>query len=462
MCVANLFNSAYYRDALRGESRTAVVLEPYANESNRESPFFGSCYGMQAVGVEYTRTDAEVIPEAEFLHPPTIVADAIEVAAPVAAPSSRVLIKPERSETTPKVLVRRFAFLDGLRALSAQVIVWHHIAFYGPLSDIAYPLIPTAIDFAAEYGRMAVQVFLVIGGFVAAQGLSRAVPITGAELLRQIGKRYWRLAWPYLAVVAIAVMANETASQWMTHHSIAAPPTVPQVIAHVFFLQTLLGYESLSSGFWYLAIDLQLSLLSLLACTTIGLVARRCGRAEETHRWSFAVLFPIAATALFWWNRDPDHDIWAGYYFGSYFLGMSTAWWLTNRIPRGWYAAAVMLVVCGLVYDFRIRLAIALATSLLIAVAGVSGGLERWLRSSWIDYLARISYSLFLIHFPLCLIINAVLSEVAADQPWWALGGMVFAWAVSCLAAVAFYHGVEKAALWRVTALPRFSAPRVS
>ncbi len=403
---------------------------------------------MQAVGVKNTRRDADVTPEAEFL----LVLDSVGVpdsrTSPLAAPS-RVAIKPVRAETSPKVLVRRYGFLDGLRALSAQAIVWHHIAFYGPLSDIAYPLIPTAIDFAAVYGRMAVQVFLVIGGFVAAQGLSRTIPTNGPELLQQIGKRYWRLAWPYLAVIAIAVVANEVASWWMTHDSIAASPTVPQIIAHAFFLQTLLGYESLSSGFWYLAIDLQLSLFSLLACTLAGVIARQCGQADKTLHWSFAVLFPVAAVALFWWNRDPEHDIWAGYYFGSYFLGMATAWWLTNRIPRGWYAAVLALVLGGLLYDFRMRLAVALVTTLVIALAGVAGGLERWLRSPWMDYMARISYSLFLIHFPVCLVMNAALSEVTADRPWWALGGLVLAWTTSCLAAVGLYHGVEKGALSR-------------
>ncbi|MDP1797465.1 MAG: acyltransferase [Planctomycetaceae bacterium] len=420
---------------------------------------------MNAVGVDHTRTDADVMTEAENLPATTLVDDSSGVMPAVAAPSfapPRVLIKPERSDSPPKVLMRRFAFLDGLRALSAQAIVWHHIAFYGPLSDIAYPLIPTVIDVLAEYGRMAVQIFLVIGGFIAAQGLSRAVPKSGAELTRQIAKRYWRLAWPYFAILMIAVLANGVASQWMTHDSIAATPTVPQLIAHVFFLQTLLGYESLSSGLWYLAIDLQLSLMTLILCSAVGVVARSCGRKESTHRWSFVVFFPIAAAALFSWNRDPDHDIWAGYYFGSYFLGIATAWVLSDQIPRAWYIAAVALAAAALAYDFRIRLAIALVTCLVITFAGITGGLERWLRSPVMDYLARTSYSLFLIHFPICLVINAILSEPAANRPQLALAGMVLAWFVSCLAAIGFYHGVEKASLCRVAAIHRLAARPVS
>lgn len=420
------------------------------------------------VGVIDTRTDAVARSEVECLPSTAVVAELSSgrVLAPPSPP--RVVIKPERSAQPPLVRVRRFAFLDGLRAFGAQVIVWHHLTFYGPLSDIAYPLMPTLIDVLFRYGAMAVQVFLVIGGFVAAHGLTHNVPTTPEGLIGQIAKRYWRLAWPYLAVLGIAVIANSLASGWMTAESLAslhletqlgipdysvrtglaAPPTVLQVVAHAFFLQTLLGYESLSAGIWYLAIDFQLSLFSLVSVSLVHLIAARCGRERKGISWSFAVFFPLAGLALFRWNRDPGHDFWCGYYFGSYFLGMATAWWLSGTVSRGWYGAYLALMTAALIYDVRVRLAIALVTGLAIAIAGASGGLERWFRSPAMDYLSRTSYSLFLIHFPVCLVVNAVLSEVVAGQPWLAFGGMVLAWVASCLAAVAVYHGMEKAVRW--------------
>ena len=50
----------------------------------------------------------------------------------------------------------RFAFIDLLRIIAAQVIVLHHLAFYGPLSDHAYPLAASPIDWLYQYGRLAV------------------------------------------------------------------------------------------------------------------------------------------------------------------------------------------------------------------------------------------------------------------------------------------------------------------
>ncbi|HSV53424.1 MAG TPA: acyltransferase, partial [Burkholderiaceae bacterium] len=56
---------------------------------------------------------------------------------------------------------QRLPLIDALKAVACVMIVWHHLAFYGPMSDIAQPLAPRLISWLYDYGRMAVQVFLV-------------------------------------------------------------------------------------------------------------------------------------------------------------------------------------------------------------------------------------------------------------------------------------------------------------
>ncbi len=51
-----------------------------------------------------------------------------------------------------------------VKAMACIAIVWHHLAFYGPMSDIAYPLAPVLMAWLYDHGRVAVQVFLVVGG----------------------------------------------------------------------------------------------------------------------------------------------------------------------------------------------------------------------------------------------------------------------------------------------------------
>eukprot|EP01036_Dinobryon_divergens_P051580 gene51580-69022_t len=54
----------------------------------------------------------------------------------------------------------REGLIDLIKAVGCLLIVAHHLAFYGPMSDIAHPLAPTLMAWLYDYGRMAVQVFL--------------------------------------------------------------------------------------------------------------------------------------------------------------------------------------------------------------------------------------------------------------------------------------------------------------
>jgi peptidoglycan/LPS O-acetylase OafA/YrhL len=66
----------------------------------------------------------------------------------------------------------RMSLIDALKAISCLLIASHHLALYGPMADFAYPLIPGLIDWLREHGRIAVQVFFVIAGFLSARKLA--------------------------------------------------------------------------------------------------------------------------------------------------------------------------------------------------------------------------------------------------------------------------------------------------
>src|SRR5690242_5723570 len=135
----------------------------------------------------------------------------------------------------PAAKTERLPFLDLLRALSAHLIVWHHLVFYGPLSDVVAPWFPGITDFLIEHGPNAVQVFLVMGGFVTAQSLGKRKDFGLQDAAGIVHRRYVRIAGPYISVLVIAVAANLLAEQWMEHHSISKFPTIPQFLAHTVF-----------------------------------------------------------------------------------------------------------------------------------------------------------------------------------------------------------------------------------
>ena len=54
--------------------------------------------------------------------------------------------------------VSRAPLIDTLKGLACIAIVWHHLAFYGPMSDVALPLAPNLIAWLYDHARLAVQV----------------------------------------------------------------------------------------------------------------------------------------------------------------------------------------------------------------------------------------------------------------------------------------------------------------
>jgi len=337
----------------------------------------------------------------------------------------------------------QFGFIDLLKLIAAQLIVLHHLAFYGPMSDHVRLIAPTLIDWLDSYARIAVQVFLVIGGFLAAKSLSPQGTSTVADPLRVMWRRYMKLVPPFLVATVLAVGASAWASLWMTHYSISAMPTALQLAAHALLLHSILGYESISAGAWYVAIDFQLyALLTMLLWLTGG-VARR-----GAMPWLAPLLVVVGVSAsLLYFNRNAAWDAWAPYFFGSYGLGV-IAWWARDLSRRPGVVAlliAALLVptVYALTIDFRSRIAVALVVACALVLVSRHGMLLSRQRFAWIRSFGRISYSIFLVHFPVCLVVNAAFVRFVPARPLLQAGGMVLAWAASLLAGAIFYRFVE-------------------
>jgi peptidoglycan/LPS O-acetylase OafA/YrhL len=335
----------------------------------------------------------------------------------------------------------RLAFIDALKAVAVQFIVLHHLAFYGPLSDNAYELAPALIAWLSQDARIAVQAFLVIGGFLAARSLAPAGTMLSNKPLAMLWRRYLHLVIPYLAAVLLGIVLAAIARALMDHHSVPGQPTLPQVVAHALLLQSILGYEGLSAGVWYIAIDFQLFALLL---GTLWL-ARGIGHGgTQTPVLGALLVTALALASLYHFNRDAAWDIWAVYYFGAYALGVLTYWVTNQRQAAGWLMLMVMAVITALLLDYRARIALALLVALALGLARHYAFLEQWPRSRLIATLGTISYSVFLVHFPVCLVISGLFARFASPDPWVNLAGMGIAWLASITGGGLFYHLVER------------------
>ncbi|MDN4056625.1 acyltransferase [Massilia sp. YIM B02769] len=340
---------------------------------------------------------------------------------------------------------KQYVLINLLKAVAAQLIVLHHLAFYGPMADHARVLAPGVFDFLADDARIAVQVFLVIGGFLAAKSLSpRGLPGM-AHPFQTIYRRYVKLAPPFLVAMLLAIGASALASMWMTHPSISAPPSFAQLSAHALLLHDVLGYEALSAGAWYVAIDFQLYALMTVLLWSCGRVAF-----SRLKSWLMPVVVMAAvSSSLFVFNRDADWDISAFYFFGSYGLGV-LAWWAsdTQRSSRAVTILLGMLLIpalAALAVDFRVRIALALVVACLLCMFGrASLFASRSVGTSFLRFAGNVSYSVFLVHFPICLVMNAVFARFINLQPAWQALGVAMAWATSMVVGVFFHRWVER------------------
>lgn len=343
---------------------------------------------------------------------------------------------------------QRLPLIDFLKVLASQLIVLHHLALYGPMADHAAPLMPALISWLADPARMVVQVFLVVGGYLAALSLApdgrlHSAPRVGSRLF----ERYLRLALPLALALLLAIAAAAVARGWMHHPSVPMAPSLMQVVWHLLLAQDLVGVEALSAGVWYVSIDLQLYGALLLWLALVSVCSKDPDAARRALPWGVVGAVAWSALAV---NRDPRWDNSVPYFFAANGLGVLVAWARGSRAGRAAFGLALACVLLGLWFEWRDRLALASVLAVVLWRWQSTGGRPSVSTSrearrvlDGLHYLGRISYAVFLLHFPVCLVVNAAFTAFVPARPWPQAFGLLLAWAGSVAAGALFHHAAE-------------------
>ena len=206
----------------------------------------------------------------------------------------------------------RLSHVDALKAVAAQFIVLHHLVSYGPLAEAAQAHFEAVATWLQHHGRMAVQVFLVVGGFLAARMLSRHGGLLVGSLPALLAQRHRRLAWPFMAAVLLTLAISALVAPLLPE--LATPFTAAQLLGHALLLHGLLGQESLTVGAWYVAIDF---LLFATLAALLWLTRRLPGSRLPRLAGPLAVA-ALTLASLFVFNRDSQWDHLPLYFFGAY------------------------------------------------------------------------------------------------------------------------------------------------
>jgi peptidoglycan/LPS O-acetylase OafA/YrhL len=220
-----------------------------------------------------------------------------------------------------------------------------------------------------------------------------------------IWTRYKRLITPFLFAIVAASLITALVRPWFFHDSLSEAPTLYQLIAHALLLNDLLGIQALSAGVWFVAIDFQLF-------GTVVLLSVLTHRMPDKWLAAFPILIMLLSAVSLWIiNRHGDYENYAPYFFGAYGLGMLTYW--SSRPAQGRQGLLVIgaLGVIALALEFRIPIAVALASALILNVASQTGWLNKWPKSGALTWLGQRSYSIFLIHYGVCIAFNATWSN---------------------------------------------------
>lgn len=337
--------------------------------------------------------------------------------------------------------------IDVIKAVASQLIVWHHLAAYSPMSDVLYPHATSFTDWLYEDARLAVQAFLVIGGFLSARSLAPAPDalldaFSQRNLVGLLWSRYLRLARPYVVALICAIVCAGLARGLVADPTTPTAPSLGQVLAHLVLLQDIVHVDALSAGVWYVAIDFQLYALLALALWSARRIALRTGTAAGTVVAS--LLIGLAAASLFWLNRNPALDQWAPYFFGAYSLGVFAQWATATERGDRWLALIALLTVCALALEWRSRILVAGLTALALATGVGAYFSLKGEAARLVAALGRISYPVFLIHYPVSLLVGAMFLRLWPQSLAVSVLGLLAAWLLSLAGGALLHRWVER------------------
>jgi peptidoglycan/LPS O-acetylase OafA/YrhL len=302
-----------------------------------------------------------------------------------------------------------------------------------------------------EYGRYAVQIFLVMAGYLATQSLTRFAnaKFDGQNLLRVIINRYLRLLAPYIAALIFTTLCAWVTRFWVNDEFVGEQETIGQFLAHLFFLQGILGLDSISAGVWYVAIDWQL--YSVLAVLLISFSS------YQALIWFLSI---IATCSLLYFNRSNQYEAYFIYFIGSYSLGVLAylAKSFSDKKIQGLakfvLIAIGVIIVISTLHQVWLRNFLAWFVAIALLVWGntnypklmpSSSKLKAFVLRS-IAWASSRSYCAFLIHFAFILLANTLYIAFgmhALESGLIAIGLMLGVVVCSVIAANYMYRWLE-------------------
>lgn len=315
------------------------------------------------------------------------------------------------------------AALDGLRALAVLLVLARHIVrpFHDPQAPL-FALFGWDAMTPLLNGWIGVDLFFVLSGFLIGGHLLRAQGEGRFALAPYLIQRALRILPAYVAVLAIVALglvpyyplAEEALGLRLAYHLLFLQDYLPADIVVAFWslgveekfylLAPLLGAAALALG------DVRARLALVLAAAALGPLLRLATMLAHPGVTDYESFFPLfrspfhvcldplclgLAVALLWRERERWPWLWSG-------TVPHAAFWSGAMLLALLVLPAPMLDdgVTGFDQTLQPTL-VALACAGLLWGALGGAGPRRWLEGGAARVLARLAYTLYLVHLPL-------------------------------------------------------------
>lgn len=300
-----------------------------------------------------------------------------------------------------------YVALDSLRGVAALIVVLHHLAaFY--LSRFPSGPGTRAFDLIRSFGHPAVIVFFVLSGFVLMSSTTAKRTIDTKHFLV---KRLFRIYPAFLlsmitAFLTAAIIDRPQIDNLGDYWNHANPIlTISDFIGLLSLLLWFSGANALPVA-WSLVHEMRFSLLFPLIV----------GPAWRYPRTAVTIVFLGITMALVWQLRNGPAHLFLGadlaesimitaFYLPSFGVGMVLAIWVGNSTPPT-MPTFLVAAAAPLMMHFDYDAITALTSSFIILTLIQENWLAKLFKINIMRFLGYISYSLYLVHFPILFYIT--------------------------------------------------------
>lgn len=331
----------------------------------------------------------------------------------------------------------RFYLIDALRGVAALWVLLFHADEGGHLVKLSESFPRFAYHVIFEIGHAGVPIFFVISGFVIAHSLRRH-RVTGKYFAGFALRRSIRLDPPYWGSIVLFIGLAWVSSA--VKGDVFEWPGFGAILAHLFYLQSILEIPHINIIYWTLCLEIQ---FYLVFCGLMYAVQK----VPNMEPKLFPIIFVAAAIiSLLWPIGVQKGNIYPGLFFPhwhAFLLGVFAYWSWQKRIPAtAFYTYSAVVLGSAIVREMDFSL-VAVITAVFVHECARAGRIEAW-NWPWLQFLGLISYSLYLTHVPITGASFFILYKLLGDSLWVELVALVITTGACICFAYLFWWILER------------------